>query len=69
MAAFHVFHQNVPAFWLWDELQRGSLQYNLQQSPGQDGMALTPAVRAAGAGKIPGTVKYIQVSQRQVMPQ
>lgn len=52
-----------------NELQRGASQYNLRQSPGWNVVALTPAVGAAEAGKTPGTVKYIQVSQRQVMPQ
>lgn len=70
IAAFSVFHQNVPAFWLWGEwIAERASQYNLKQSPGWNVMALTPAVGAAEAGKTPGTVKYIQVSQRQVMPQ
>jgi len=47
---FYDFRQNAATFWLWDELQRGSLQCNFQQSPGQNWMALTPAVGVAGAG-------------------
>lgn len=70
IAVLHDFHQNATAFQLRDELQRGSLQYDFQWSPGQNRMALTPAVGVAGHGRqSKSTVKYIQLSQRQVMSQ